>query len=443
MTSSSLDRSQLWKLDFDLTPEEACSMVRAALRRDDDTAWYEATDGSELTSDLTDMAALDEDFEQLYSASWMRMTSRAFDWESQLSTDTETAEHLFEELTRRPLEQQRLMVCNDSRFRSWSLCELILERSWHACVQDPHRALQLAEVAVSMAYELDVETCSAPLAYDIKARAWAMLGNARRIRSDLHGAEKAFDLAESLIQKGSGDPLEKGRIFELKASLYRDNHRLKDATHCLQRASLLYRKLEDRHLEGRVLIGQGLLAGKQDHTEEAVRLLRKGLAWIEPEQEPRLMLVATHNLCFYLSEKGQQQEALNLLEETRDLHRQFANELDLVRLRWLEGRISIAAGRIDDAESALVDVRRAFIDHEIGYDAAWVSLDLASIYARQGRVTAMRQLAEETLPIFQSLELHREAMAALIVFQKAAHMEQVSATLIEELSGALSRVQQK
>lgn len=437
MTQTHSDRSQAWKLDLDLTPEEARAMVRAALSQgasSDDVEWPSLTDAS-------DASMLEDDWSQMYSGSWVRMSSQAFEWDSQLVSEAQVAGELFDELMCRPLEQQRLMVCNDPRFQSWPLCELLLDRSWQAGFQDPNRSLQLAEIAVSVAYELDVESCSAPLTYDLKARAWAMLGNARRIRSDLRGAEKAFDLADSLLQKGSGEPLEKARVYELKASLCRDTNRLRQAEKWLERASILYHRAEDHHREGRVVISQGLLAGHGDRLDDAIRLLRRGLSWIEPEREPRLMLVATHNLCLYLNEKGQYQEALRLLSEARELHRKFANELDLVRLRWLEGKIALAAGRVEDAESALVDVRRAFIDHEIGFDAAWVSLDLAGVYARQGRATDMRQLAEETLPIFQSLDLHTEAMAALIVFQKAAHMETVSATLIEELSGALLRAQ--
>lgn len=46
----------------------------------------------------------------------------------------------------------------------------------------------------------------------------------------------------------------------------------------------------------------------------------------------------------------------------------------------------------------------------------------------------MRKLAEEMLPIFQSRDVHREAIAALLVFQKAAEMERVTLGLVQELS---------
>ena len=65
---------------------------------------------------------------------------------------------------------------------------------------------------------------------------------------------------------------------------------------------------------------------------------------------------------------------------------------------------------------------------------ALVSLELSAVYARQGRTADVKRLAAEMLPIFQSCEVHREALAALIVFQKAAEMEQLSVGLVEEVT---------
>lgn len=357
--------------------------------------------------------------------------------QSGLEAAAPAAEQLFAELERLPVDRQRLLVCKDARFHSWSLCKLLLDRSWRSGFNDPIQALQLAEVAVSVAYELGTDAVPEELVFDLKARAWALLGNARRIASDLRGAEKAFELAESLIERGSGDPIEQGRILELHASLHIGRRRLDRAARNLRRADVLYRRAGAHHRQGRVLISRGLLAGRSEQIEQAVGLLRAGLEQIDPEREPRLPLVATHNLCFYLNELGRRDEALDLLGKARELHHALANRLDLIRLRWLEGRVKLAAGRIDEAESAFAEVRRQFIEQEIGYDAALASLDLASVYARQGRAAEMRELAQEMIPIFQSRDLGREVMAAWIVFENAARMESASVSLIDELTSLL------
>ncbi|HEV7517250.1 MAG TPA: hypothetical protein VGR07_13190, partial [Thermoanaerobaculia bacterium] len=50
-----------------------------------------------------------------------------------------------------------------------------------------------------------------------------------------------------------------------------------------------------------------------------------------------------------------------------------------------------------------------------------------------------KRLAEEMLPIFRSRDVHREAIAALMVFQRAAADEQASLALVEELSAYLRK----
>jgi hypothetical protein len=52
----------------------------------------------------------------------------------------------------------------------------------------------------------------------------------------------------------------------------------------------------------------------------------------------------------------------------------------------------------------------------------------------------VKPLAEEIIPIFRSCEVPQEALAALIVFQKAAEMEQLTVSLVEEVTEFLEQV---
>jgi hypothetical protein len=75
----------------------------------------------------------------------------------------------------------------------------------------------------------------------------------------------------------------------------------------------------------------------------------------------------------------------------------------------------------------------------MGYDAALVSLDLALLYAREGETAALKRLALELMPVFTSREIHREATAALLVFQHACEEERASADLVRHLAAFLWR----
>ncbi|HJX26889.1 MAG TPA: hypothetical protein VJ885_03175, partial [Thermoanaerobaculia bacterium] len=61
------------------------------------------------------------------------------------------------------------------------------------------------------------------------------------------------------------------------------------------------------------------------------------------------------------------------------------------------------------------------------------------LYARARRTPEAQRLAEEMIPIFQSCEVPQEAIAALIVLQKAAEMEQLTLGLVEEVAAFLER----
>lgn len=53
------------------------------------------------------------------------------------------------------------------------------------------------------------------------------------------------------------------------------------------------------------------------------------------------------------------------------------------------------------------------------------------VYAKQGRTAELKQLAEEMHAIFESQEIHREAFAALLLFQEAAGEERLTVERVE------------
>jgi hypothetical protein len=113
--------------------------------------------------------------------------------------------------------------------------------------------------------------------------------------------------------------------------------------------------------------------------------------------------------------------------------------VDRLRWRWLEAEMAANDDHLPEAESLLLSVRQEWIDRGIGYDAALVSLDLAQLYARQGRTAEMKELASQMLPIFQAQDVHREALAALLLFREAAQAERAGLELLEQMRGYLDR----
>lgn len=70
---------------------------------------------------------------------------------------------------------------------------------------------------------------------------------------------------------------------------------------------------------------------------------------------------------------------------------------------------------------------------------ALASLDLAFVYLEQGRSAELKGLAEELALIFEANDIHREALAALMLFQESVRQERVTSAYLVRLHKYLER----
>src|SRR5262249_51573346 len=153
----------------------------------------------------------------------------------------------------------------------------------------------------------------------------------------------------------------------------------------LDEVALLARQNGDSHLAGKALITRGFLCGVSGGEAEAIRWLALGLEQIDPVAEPRLLVAARHNLALYLHESGRHGEALALLPPPRPLDVELGDRMTLLRLQWVEGKTAVAGEQFEPAQEPLQAVGRELAARALGYAAAPLPLDLARLYARQGR----------------------------------------------------------
>ncbi|HEV7504202.1 MAG TPA: tetratricopeptide repeat protein [Thermoanaerobaculia bacterium] len=346
---------------------------------------------------------------------------------------------LVAELLGHAAPQRRLLVCQTGRFQTLAVCEMLIDACFEAGFRDAGEAVELAELSLLLTCQLDAGYYGASVVMDLRARAWAYLGNARRIAFDLAGAEEALLEAERQAEGGSADPLEEARIIDLRASLLGDQGRFEQAAELLDAAIDIYDDLREPHRKGRALISQGVLLGLAGGPEEAIRQLRKGLSLVDWEREPRLVLMARHNLAWFLNDSGRSEEALQQLERFLHTYGEFPDAWTELRLAWLSGRIASRLGYAAEAERTLDEARQRFLAEGHGYDASLVTLDLAELYLRQGRSAEVRELAASMISVFLSQDVHRQAAAALAVFQRAAELDEATPLLLEEIGTYLRR----
>lgn len=375
-----------------------------------------------------------------YDQAFDRVFSRLSVAATSLEQDRESAPLLLTGLLAAPAEGRTLLIRNSRRFQSWALADLLLRQSRAAWNDDPFRAEELATLALQVAESLDTSRGREPVVHDLTARAWSYIANARRIASQPQRAEEAFRQAEKLLAQGTGDPLEQARLLDLQASLHRDQRRLEEATHCLDQALAAYRRAGEEGLASRALIKKTIIWREDGHPGRGIPLLQRLAQQIDGERDPNLLLSIQHNLVMALNESGRSEEAQVLLPTVRKLALQLGTRLDLLRLRWLDGLVAANLGQDTRAEWSLRAARDGYLRLGLTSDVAIISLDLAAFYLRRGRTQETRRLAAEIVPLFQAQEVHREALAAMLLFAEAAERETLTLRSLGEIARRLEKI---
>jgi tetratricopeptide (TPR) repeat protein len=371
------------------------------------------------------------------------------DFLSTLETSRATTQDLWAELKPYPFQDRYHLIRVYHRFVTWGLCEHFCQESARLTAIDAEGAIEAAELAVLISDLLKEERpgCSRQL-YQLRGYAWAHDANARRVVGDLRSANESFSIADAWWEasEGAGSCLGYESLYlDFKASLRIAQRRFPEAFELLDRLFWLHtdgERAEDRdsHLAGRALVKKALALDEMNEPETAIAVLQKAEPLIDGQRDPRLLLCLRHNLVGDLASVGEYDQAASLLPQVEALCRDLGNPLDQIRLRWTEGRIAAGLGRSREAIEIFQSVRQEFAERGIAYDAALVTLDLTAVYAREGCLADVRNLSLEMAGIFRAQDVPREALAALLFFQKAAERERATAKLAREISVFLEKL---
>jgi tetratricopeptide (TPR) repeat protein len=376
-----------------------------------------------------------------YGPALERSAQRLAERARQLDEERREAPSLCAALLAAPAGQREACLRDDARLRTWGVLERLVEQSAETAIQSPPRSEEQARLALRLSDLLDRDRHPGALIEDLRARAWAHLGNARRVGSDLRGAAAAFAAAATHLARGTGDPLERALLLDLEASLLRDQRRFREAQTLLRRAVGIFLHEGEKHRAGRSLVNLSTVHEHAAAPEQAIEPLHRALGLIDGEAEPRLLLCAVHNLITNLVGCGRCREARALAGRARPLYRATPDAWTRNRRLWVLGRIAFGLGRPRSAETLFRAARDGFIAEGVPYDTALVSLDLALLFAGQGRTRELRRLAEEMMPIFASRQIHREALAALTFLKSAVEAEQASEELVRRVAAYLRRAE--
>jgi tetratricopeptide (TPR) repeat protein len=371
----------------------------------------------------------------------LRMQEELGHWNEEVAvTEGLEAPYLLGQIIELPYEVQVKMVEEQARLQTWGLCQLLIRKSVEAGFEDPAVAVNFANLALNVSLRLG-DVYHPEWVQDLQARAFAYLGNARRVLGELRSAEDAFRFGESHLEQGTGDPRLKAEILDLKSSLRRAQRRLKEALTLSETSLSLYRASKNTRGVGIALLKKTNLLTEMGKLGRAITLLRQDLKEIEAAQDSRLFAYARFNLLGCLTLAKQYEEAESLIPEVRTLLAKLDEPVNLLRLHWTEANIALGLGRISEAESAFLEVQSSFLERRMAYDAALVSLDLSLVYLREGKLSELKKLAGDLVLLFESRDVHREALGALYLFQKACEEERLTEQTIGRLAEVLRRGQ--
>jgi transcriptional regulator with XRE-family HTH domain/tetratricopeptide (TPR) repeat protein len=348
------------------------------------------------------------------------------------------AEQIWKALEKHPSRFRQRLIELSPRSGSWALAVRACEESLKRAAHKAGEALELAELALSIA---ERSPGNEGRRSRLEGYCWAHIANARRVGNDQSGAEEAFTRAWDFWRMDAcsePDLLPEWRLFALEASLRRDQRRLSEALKLLEQAKGA--AAGDPIAFGRILLKKENVLLLMGNSRNALVTLVEAAPFVEASGDDRLLLALRFKMVNNLCHLERHAEAAELLPQVRALAIQQANELDLVRVRWLTSRVAAGQGRTEEAVAALEEVRADFTVRGLPYDAALSSLDLAVLWLQAGRTADVRDLAIAMGWIFKANGIHREALAALGLFYEAALQEAATEELARRVIAEMRRL---
>jgi len=339
---------------------------------------------------------------------------------------------LWEALEKLPEGEQMAVVRSDPRHQSWALMEQVCEESVVQASRDLKCAASRARLAEEIARHV-----RGPEGWRNRCRGYAAGhgANILRVAGKLKTAEADLEKAKELWHAGS-DPdgvLDPGRLLNLEGALLRDQRKFTEALGRLAEAAAVSRAPE------LALIQMGFTLEVMGEYERAIEALLRAEPLIDRQLDSRLWYKQQANLAVIYCNIGSYGEAADIVSKAREVAVELGDEIDLLRLTWLDGRIAAGLGEAGKARQLLDQARRDFVAREMWYDVALALLEEAALLLDEGRPAEVKSLAQELAIVFKSEGVHREALAALRLFQEAAKRETATAELARRVLRYLFR----
>ena len=222
------------------------------------------------------------------------------------------------------------------------------------------------------------------------------LGRAYEIRGEHEQSISVFERALARA-RALGDEHEEARFGVLLANALIDSRNLRRAEEVLGGALAQAREATNPIVRARLYWSQSRLNTARGNHDAAARYARKALAAIEATEHVQSAARAHHLLAYIEIERGNPEEALELLRQGLPLLEQGGSRFEVALFRLEEARALLKLGRLDEARELAAEVAGVF-DDTGGIDAVRSYGVLAEIFLELGepeRALGLYELAVE------------------------------------------------
>lgn len=251
---------------------------------------------------------------------------------------------------------------------------------------DPRKAIRLLERAREPA-----DPSSRATVADVLGRAYAMVGE----------LESAIGLFESSLDEAEGrkDDVETIHFAVLLAYALIDSGNLGRAEELLGRALALGSNSDDPLVQAKLYWSQSRLHAERDDHQTAAHYARRALEILRLTEDTYRTARAHQLLAYIELNRGNAQQALDLLEEGWPLLERSGNRLERAQYRLEEARALAKLGRSEEAGALAMQISGLISDAH-PEDAARSYTVLAGVFEELGddaRAKELYELAEELL----------------------------------------------
>ena len=341
------------------------------------------------------------------------------------------AEELWYEVKQRQPDEQRRLVVDGIRLRSPDMFHLLRAKSRELGRLDRARGVHMGELAILSLSAVQKEHITEKQMATLEAQGLAWLSHRYRLSGDPSRAQELLNDAEDRL------PARPGRLARLdillaRAALAFTEGRYDEAMAVQKKAVSLARKEGADDLLAQSLILEGQALRRLEKTERAMESLQEALDRLEDGGDVHLRGAALHCLAKCCLDSGDVATAADLLPVMLEAAESLEHR-DLRMLgRGLEGLVARGEGRSREAEHAFADAIDAFSGDGNASRVALVSLDLADLYAEQGRTDEVVRVTSQLVPVLDRLKTDPEAVTAARLLEGALAEKSLSQDILRQ-----------